>query len=334
MVSDSRSEIACFVVGCGSIGRRHIGNLRTLGVETIAAYDVDATRLAGVAAEHGVTRCASVENGVTSGVDLVLVCTPPDSHLEIARQAIEAGCHVFVEKPLANTSDGTPELLSEAARRGKIVYVGYNLRFHPGLRRLKRLLDDRVIGRVLSIRAEFGQYLPDWRPSQDYRENYTAHAARAGGVIFDCSHELDYVRWLVGEVESVWCRAGQLSSLEMDAPDTAEITLSMCGGAIAQIHVDCTQRAYTRECKIIGETGVLTWDYAAGIRRYEISREGWRFEAISSEPNETYLDEMAHVLACARGEETPLVDGATGERVLSIALASRESAALRREVRV
>ena len=322
------------MVGCGSIGQRHIGNLRSLGVKTIAVYDSDVARLGQVAAEHGLTRRASIETGVASGVDLVLVCTPPDSHLEIARLAIEAGCHVFVEKPLASTRDGVAELLSEAARRDRIVYVGYNLRFHPGLRRLKRLLDDRAIGRVLSIRAEFGQYLPDWRPDQDYRKGYTAHAVMGGGVILDCSHELDYVRWLAGEVESVWCKAGQISSLEMDAPDTAEITLGIRGGAIAQIHVDCTQRAYARGCKAIGETGVIIWDYQVGIRRYDIAAGCWTSEAIGIGPNETYFDEMAHVLACVCGEETPLVDGATGERVLSIALASCESARHGREVRV
>jgi predicted dehydrogenase len=322
------------VVGCGSIGQRHIRNLRALGGVHLAAFDAVSSRLQQVAQEQEIAACESVEAGLAQRPEAVLVCTPPHLHAAIAREALEAGAHVFVEKPIAHVLDGVDSLLAEARRRDRIVYVGYNLRFHAGLRALKELVDGGAIGRPLVIRAEVGQYLPDWRPTQDYRTGYNTSAAMGGGIILDASHELDYVRWLGGEVERVYCVAGHLSSLEMDTEDTAAIILRLAGGRIAEVHLDCIQRGYARSCKVIGDEGTLVWDFREGVRLLSGECGTWREFAVSPEPNEMYLEEMRHFLSCVQGECEPLVDGAVGRRVLAIALAAKESAALGREVAV
>ncbi len=322
-----------FVVGCGSIGQRHIRNLRALGVSAITAYDPDAARLARIVQEQAVTPCASIEAGLADRPEAVLICTPPHLHASIAQQAVDAGAHVFLEKPIANVLDGLPALLQAAQARQRIVYVAYNLRFHAGLRKLKELLDSGAIGRLLAIRAEVGQYLPDWRPTQDYRQGYNVSAAMGGGIILDASHELDYVRWLGGEVESVACVAGQLSDLEMDVEDTAAITLRLSKRVIAEVHLDCVQRGYARNCKLIGSEGTLIWEFKEGVRQL-LPDKTWRVYPIAPDPNEMYIEEMKHFLACVRGEEVPLVSVADGLRVLEIALAAKQSAQSRREVAV
>lgn len=321
------------VVGCGSIGQRHIRNLRALGVSDIAAYDPDAARLKHVAQEYEAAPYASVEAGLADRPEVVLVCTPPHRHTAIARQAIDAGAHVFLEKPIAHVLEGVPELLQAAHDRERILYVAYNLRFHAGLRKLKELLAEGAIGRLLAIRAEVGQYLPDWRPTQDYRHGYNVSAAMGGGIILDASHELDYVRWLGGEVESVYCAAGHLSDLEMDVEDTAAITLRLQKGVLAEVHLDCVQRGYARSCKLIGADGTLIWDFKEGVRQL-LPDKTWRGYAIAPDPNEMYVAELRHFLACVRGEETPLVPGEEGRRVLEIALAARQSARTGCEVAV
>ncbi len=184
------------------------------------------------------------------------------------------------------------------------------------------------------VRAEFGQYLPQWRAAQDYRAGYNAHNEMGGGIILDGSHELDYVRWLGGEVDTVYCAAGHLSRLEMNAEDGAEITLRMVDGVIAEIHLDCIQRGYSRNCKALGEEGVLVWDFKEGVRCLNGDGGTWQHFPIAPDPNEMYLEEMRHFLKVVKGECLPAVDGATGKRILEIALAAKESAKHGEEVRV
>lgn len=314
------------VIGCGSIGQRHIRNLRALGVPEIGVFDPLTVRSEQVAHDYGATRYSGMGEGLASQPEAVLVCTPPYLHTVIARQVVDAGAHVFVEKPLANTLDGLDDLLNAARERNRIICVGYNLRFHAGLVKVRDLLAGGAIGKLWLIKAEFGQYLPDWRPGRDYRDGYNASVAMGGGIILDASHELDYVRWLGGEVESTFCAAGRLSGLEMDAEDTAAITLYLRNNVLAEIHLDCIQRGYTRTCKLIGEEGTLFWDFKTGVRLFTADKE-WHDFPLSPDPNDMYVDELRHFGACIRGEEKPQVDGATGKRILEVALAARKSAA-------
>jgi predicted dehydrogenase len=155
-----------------------------------------------------------------------------------------------------------------------------------------------------------------------------------GGIILDASHEIDYVRWLLGEVKSVYCAADHLSSLEVDVEDTASLILRLRDGAIAEVHLDCVQRGYARSCKVIGDAGTVVWDYGIGLSLLAGSNPEWQAFPVTTEPNQMYLDEMRHFLECVRGEAEPLVDGATGRRVLEIALAAKRSVQEGRSVRV
>lgn len=323
-----------FVIGCGSIGQRHLRNLRMLGCTELYAYDPVRHRLDEVISIAGATPCRSVEDGLSRNPIAVFVCTPPNSHVPLAHQSVASGAHVFVEKPLSNTLNGVNELLDAVTRAGRILFVGYNLRFQRALQWAKEQLDRGAIGRVMHVSAEYGQYLPDWRPQQDYRQSYTANALMGGGIILDSSHELDYVRWLVAEVESVSCLAGKLSNLNLDVEDTADITLAMRGNVIGNVHLDCIQRGYARSCKLIGEEGTLCWDFKAGVRIYRSAGNRWDEERFEDDPNEMYMREVAHFLECVRGHAVPPVDGESGKRVLEIALAAKRSAAERRVIPV
>lgn len=319
------------VIGCGSIGQRHIRNLRSLGIECILAFDPVVERMAE-ACQSGAIASESVESALAGRPAAVIICTPPHLHVAGARTALEAGAHVFVEKPIAATLDGVEEVLESAICAGRIVYVGYNFRFHAGLRKLKELLDFGVIGKLLILRAEFGQYLPDWRRGRDYRQGYTAHAEMGGGIILDASHEIDYARWLAGEVRSVFALTGKVSDLEMDAEDTGMLTVRFASGAVGQIHMDCVQRGYTRNCKLVGSEGTLTWEFKEGVRLCSSTGELLDEFPLVPDTNEMYLEEMRHFLTCVRGEAQPLVSGTDGKRVLEIALAARQAAIERREV--
>jgi predicted dehydrogenase len=168
-------QCSILVAGAGSIGRRHIGNLKKLGVTRLAACDPHPERLAYVSSEFQVECFPTLEAGLQEfRPKAVLICTPPVHHVAQAMQALRASAHLFVEKPLSNRLDGVEELREQAAKCGVVVQVGYNLRFHPPIERLKELVDSAAVGKILWARVESGSYLPDWRPWQDYRKSYTA----------------------------------------------------------------------------------------------------------------------------------------------------------------
>jgi len=327
------------VVGAGSIGQRHLRNLLALGHEVAAVLDPDPARLDEIRPlVGGGCRLATDERDAFAGdANAAVICSPTHRHLDQARAALRRGWHVFVEKPLAHTLEGTDALVEEAGRAGRTVLVGCNLRFLPSLVLVKRLVEEGRIGRPLAARAHCGYYLPFWRPGTDYREGYGARQATGGGIILDSIHEFDYLTWLLGRPREVFAYAGKVSSLEIDTEDNADVLLRFDYGAVANVHLDYLQRTYRRACDFIGEDGVIAWDYIAQSvtvygkedRRVEVFQE-----SINTERNQMFVDEMRHFVRCIEAGEPPVLDAAGGRAILEVALAAKASAAQGRPVRV
>jgi predicted dehydrogenase len=298
-------------------------------VKDILAFDPREDRRAEVEAV-GVATTSELGALWDAKPEAALVTAPTKMHVPIALAAAEVGCHLFLEKPISDVHDGPLDQLLDVVERKKLVtLVGCNLRFHPGLAAARRVLDSGRLGRLVSIRAEFGAYLPDWHPWEDYRQGYSARANLGGGVVLDAIHELDYVRWLMGDVEYVAALVGKLSGLSIDTEDTASILLRFKSGIFGEVHLDYVQRTYTRACTIVGDGGTLSWDFAnaGGIRVFDGATKSWDDAAGPAgwDTNQMYVDEMKHFLACVAGSEKPEQDVVEATRVLDIALAAKLS---------
>jgi predicted dehydrogenase len=316
------------VVGLGSIGRRHARNWAALGLGTVAVCRQTKSPLPeplGIAVQE----FTDLDRALAEQPDVVLVTNPTSLHIETACMALQAGAHVFIEKPMSHRMDGIVDLLHEAEQSKKTVMVGYNLRFHAGLDRFRELLHQGAIGRPVSVRAESGEYLPDWHPWEDYRTSYSGRADLGGGALLTFSHELDSLCWLLGAPSRVMAMAAHASSLEIDTEDTAELLLQFPNGPLASVHVDYLRRPPSRSLEIVGEDGVLRWEYDTNrILRYTPATRQWRVEEGDSRlrRNDMYLAELQHFAACVRGEiDRPLIDGRQGAAILAIALAALKS---------
>jgi predicted dehydrogenase len=315
------------ILGCGSIGQRHIANLRSLGVRQIGVYDRDQEKVLKAVNDYGVKPFSSLDDAYRAKTTVVVVCAPTHDHLPLALQAANEKCHLFIEKPLADTLSGTDLLVGQVRENKLVTLVGCNMRFHPALRKIKNLLTQNVVGRVVSVRIEVGQYLPDWHPSDDYKKSYSAHRAQGGGVILDAIHELDYARWFFGEISAVSCFSGKLSSLSIDTEDTAGILLRFTSGAIGEVHLDYVQRSYSRTLQVIGEEGTLRWEWGGDVQLFTATSRRWSTFPIpvSWDVNTMYRDEMHHFLRCLDHDEKPEQDVAAAVEVLEVALAAKES---------
>ncbi len=269
----------------------------------------------------------ALDEALAQQPDAVLVCTPSNFHVPVALAAARAGCHLFIEKPLSHSWEGVECLLEEVRSRDLTTLMGFDLRFDPGLLKIKELLAAKTIGHVVAAHVEVGQYLPDWHPWEDYRFTPSAKQSSGGGVILDLIHELDYISWLLGPVADLTAMSGHVSRLEIETEDVAAILLRFETGAIATIQLDYLQRPPSRTCRLIGESGTIEWNYFGRFVRWHVAGgEGWQqFEYPKFERNDRFVLEMSHWLGCLRGDEKPVVDVYVGTRVLRLALAAKAS---------
>jgi predicted dehydrogenase len=318
------------IVGLGSIGRRHLVNLRLIEPSAHIIIWHQLSRRRDRAESSSLADCVvyRLEDAIDTKPDVALVTCPASLHIETGLALALQGIHLFIEKPLSNTLDGVDELLDLCSERSLVLMVGYNFRFYRPLQVMRQALTEGRIGRPIALRAEAGQYLPEWRPGSDYRQSVSARQDLGGGAVLELSHELDYVRWLVGEVKTVSAQVGHLSDLEIDVEDTAEIILQFRNGTIGSVHLDMIRRPATRTCRIIGTKGTLTWDWSTNcVQFFSAATNRWSdlhpVEMIDR--NEMYITELHHFLDCARGNDAPIVSGENGRRVLEIALAAKQS---------
>ena len=316
------------IVGCGSIARRHAANLKALGVKRVLAYDPDPSRVEHMRRELGCEPVISVKAGLDARPGAVLICTPPAAHAEAALAAIARGIPCFIEKPVAHTVAAAERVRRAAAKRRVPVVVGYQLRFHPAVAWIRRGLDEKRWGPLQYIRAQVGQYLPDWRPWQDYRKSYTARKALGGGILLDASHEIDLALHLAGPAKSVFCAADRLSALAIDVEDTAEITLRFRGGAMGSVHLDMIRRVYDRSGQLLCRDGVVEWSYQDGnVREYLARTKKWTTHAFTKDGNAMYLAEMKAFLSAARGGDAAGAAGPNeGAAALRVVEAAKRSA--------
>jgi predicted dehydrogenase len=318
------------VVGGGSMGTRHLNNLKILGLADIALVEPDPRQRSKVCEDGSIRVMETLEQGLDWSPTVAVVATPSYLHMEQALSAARAGCHLFVEKPLSHTKTGLDELAREVEHRSLISLVGCNMRFHPGPARVKSLLQAGQLGRILFGRIHTGSYLPGWRPQADYRKSYSAQAALGGGCILDCIHEIDLARWYLGDVDQVFCVARHQSSLEIDVEDVALLICKHVGQILSEIHLDFVQLTYERGCHIVGEEGSVFWDYQQGtVRWFDGKCKEW---AVFSQPddwngNRMYLDELSHLLECVRTGARTVLPISEAVSVMEIALAAKESAA-------
>ena len=255
MVTDGQN-LSVLIAGCGSIGRRHARVLQGMGVRDLRACDPVGSQRDQLIAESNARAYASYEEALASRPDVVLLCTPTKMHLPMAHQALDAGAHIFCEKPLSDSAEGIDALAEHARRADRAVAVGYCYRHHDGLRKAKDILERGEVGRLVSLRCMMGEHLPLVRP--DYRSLY---CAQYGGA-YELIHAVDLAVWYSGRpFQRVRCAEGTFSDIGIVAPDLAELIVTFEGGMLASIHVDFFQVARRFQVELICTAGIVTVEF-------------------------------------------------------------------------
>lgn len=322
------------VIGSGSIAQRHVRNLRLLLPE--ANISLLHHGQAVINSEIFSTTnqvITSIEEALSYNPDAAIIAGPASLHVDVGLLLAKEGLHLFVEKPLSHELSFEAEKLIQLCQdTQRILMVGYNLRFLPSLKMLRSLIQQEIIGSILSVRVEVGQYLPNWRPGQDYRQSVSAQSQLGGGVILELSHELDYLLWLFGLPSAVIARMGKYSRLEIDVEDCADILFDYNRDDkhfLANVHLDMLQHSSTRTCKVVGTAGTLLWDGITNkVECFLQENPVWStvFHDEKFNSNEMYIEELQHFITCINSNNESAVNGVHGLQVLQLVEAIKKSA--------
>lgn len=335
-INASKASFRFCIAGLGSIGRRHLHNLQELGFSDFVLYRTGKSTLPDNELKNFPSE-TNLQVALAHSPQAVIIANPTSLHIPVSIAAAQAGCHLLIEKPVSHTLENLSELVLEVERKKLKVLVGFQFRFHPGLRTIKQLLEKNIIGQIVSAHAHWGEYLPDWHPWEDYSQSYSTRADLGGGVILTLCHPFDYLRWLLGEVKAVSAMMSWLGGLKSETEDTANISLQFESGVIATVHIDYIQRPSSHWIEIIGQNGTIRWNNADGdVHCYSSEWEDWEVISLpmNFERNTMFLEEMRHFLDCIEGLAEPLVTLNDGIRALKIALAAKRSIAERRIIEV
>ncbi|MFT3858156.1 MAG: Gfo/Idh/MocA family oxidoreductase [Aquabacterium sp.] len=323
------------IVGLGSIGRRHLRLARSLLPR--ARICVMRHQKTDEVPEWADEVCCTLDEALAFKPMAAVIANPAPFHAEVALPLARAGIHLLIEKPVGTDSSQIDVLQRVCVDAGVTAMTAYNLRFLPSLQKVRELLAAGHVGKVLSVRGEMGQYLPSWRPHADYRQGVSARKVLGGGVLFELSHELDYLRWLCGDVTWVQATLLKASDLDIDVEDTAHLVLGLngmgdgvrSGPLVATINIDFVRHDTTRCVTFIGEAGSLRWNALDG--RVDVcmaGQTGWETLAqLASQRDDSYIAEWQHWLQCIDLGAPCAPSIGDGLQVLRIIEAARASAA-------
>ncbi len=300
---------AALVVGMGSIGRRHARLLGDLGLDVAAV-----SRRDGVA-----TRCYSTLAAALAQErpGYVVIANETAAHRQTLAALAELGFAgtVLVEKPLFERPQKLPE------NRFSGLFVGYNLRFHPVLREMARLLAEEP---AISAQVYVGQYLPDWRPGRDYRTTASASRAAGGGVLRDLSHELDYMTWLFGPCLRVAALGGRFGDLAIETDDVQGLLLAFARCPVVTAQLNYLDRQGGRDIVVNTARRTLRADLVTGTLRVDGEEKHFAIER-----DDTY---RAQHQAALGNRRDGLCTAAEGAAVLDLIAAAETAAATGRWV--
>lgn len=321
------------VVGFGSIGKRHFENLCSL----LDGKVFICTKKQQISKISCSNVFSSLQDCIKEKPDIGFVTNITNLHIQTALHLAKAGCHIFIEKPLSDSQAGIKSLIDIVNKKQLVTLMGCNLRFHPCLVKVKDLVSSGKIGKIISVRAENGSYLPDWHPDEDYGKGYAARKDLGGGVVLTCIHEIDYLYWLFGDVEEVYSVSGKFSDLNIKSEDLSSIIFRFKNDIIGELHLDYFQRPSSRNCTIIGSKGTIHWDFATNtVKYYDIKTKKWLIvlRLKKYDFNSMYVAEAKHFLFCIKNKKKTINDIHQGFKILKIAMAILKSSKTHRPIRL
>jgi predicted dehydrogenase len=303
------------VIGLGSMGKRRVRNLKALGIESVAGFDLRLDRRQESAEKYGIPVFEDLETAMHSfGPQTFVISTPPDLHMHYAYYAYERGINCFIEASVVDAEK--IKQLSEKIRVTNIVMApSCTMRYYPGPKKIRELILANAIGKVLNVNYQTGQYLPDWHPWEKIEDFYVSKR-ETGGAREIVSFEITWLNDIFGEAEALGCVKAKLTDMPADIDDIYHCLLRYDGSILANLTVEVVSRPKaTREMRVLGSEGEIVFSADTNSVRYiNTSMDVWKefeFDAGTVEsqyinPEEPYIAEMKDFVAAVNAKDQTL----------------------------
>jgi len=316
------------IVGLGNIGKRHLKSCR----EIFPNADIRIFRhtKSDEVPELSNGSFLKYDDAINFAPQFAIISNPASHHIKAATILLENEINLLIEKPIASSLDNIDNFIELSKKSNAKVLIGYNLRFLNSLQNFKELISSNSIGSIFSIRLDVGKYLPSWRPAQDYRSTVSAQSKLGGGVLLELSHEIDYLRWIFGEIDWVYAKLSKQSNLEIDVEDTAHLLLGVSldnhKKIIASVNMDFVRHDPIRMCTVIGDKGTISWNGLNNeIKSYYKDGTWSKKSGFENDYNDSYKCEIKHLVECIIHDKRPIISIDDGLKTLKIIEAAKES---------
>jgi len=294
------------VVGLGAMGAHHVRVYRELGCDIAGVVDADPTRAGEIGHLYAVPGYTSCKPLLEAGIDAVSIAVPTSLHKSVALEFLSAGIHCLVEKPIASTLEEAQALIDAARHNSVKLMVGHIERFNPAVLKLKEIIEEGVLGKVIIISTRrVGPFQPRIRD--------------VGIIIDSATHDIDVVRFLTGrEPVNIYSKAGRIRHPSRE--DHALIMLDF-GDAAAAIEVNWFTPYKERKLVVTGTEAICYLGYISQKLWVNTTQSQYPVEVKAAEPLKT---ELAHFLHCIHNDTEPLVNGHEGLENLKVAIQACE----------
>ncbi len=305
------------MVGLGSIGKRHLGNLISVLKSRKIEYQIDALRSSQTQLDENWRKIICHQyyrfEELPNDYDIVFVTNPTSLHYETIENIIEKTKHIFIEKPVF---DSIVYCIKELPfKKDCIYYVACPLRHKKIIKYVKNIIMD--CNRVISARIISTSYLPLWRKDRDYKDVYSARKDMGGGVTKDLIHEWDYAVYLFGKPEQVVHMQGHLSNLEIDSDDIS-VYIAKYPDMFLEIHLDYIGHKTERMLQLFTNDKRIDVDFISDTICEYVNNELTGKQEFPTE--DFYLNEIEFFLDCIEGRKENVNTVEKAYDILKIAL--------------
>jgi len=282
------------IIGSGSIGQRHISNLKKIGINNITALRSKKGHYKKLPESLGVKEISSWTEAKKIKSDIAIISNPSSLHIDAALKISGHVKGVFIEKPLSNNLSECNQLIDLLNNKKITSFVGHNLMFHPVIKKIIEFINENDIGEIINIQCQVGQWLPDWHPYEDYTKAYYARKDLGGGVSLSLIHEIHLALALAGLPAYVSGEITEYKQLKLDVDVCSDLMIKHKSGAVSQIHLDFLQRPSHRSGLVTFEKAWLSYDFSKmQITAQKINEEPYElFQNSDFDPNIMYIDQL------------------------------------------